>query len=223
MSNKPKFASGTGKPLYHPEGKPAYCPECNECGQCEGCGANLPGCPDASCCTPSRWEVVISGITDPEPDCKDCGDYVSNWDFSPVPANGTHTLTQVAPCKWAKPLGQITLTATLWEDDDCAGDSATVSTTQNWWVKLQRILTGPERWRLAVIAGATALTDINPSENDTLTDHTINATSNRCDQDLTFTGGADLFVCTGNFDTLPSSQWSFLNTVSDTQTAEVCP
>ena len=73
MSNKPKFASGTGKPLYHPEGKPAYCPECDDCDTCEPspqehsacspCVGEVPACKAGDhSCTPIALSVTITGL-----------------------------------------------------------------------------------------------------------------------------------------------------------------
>ena len=77
-----KADGGSTSLVYRSDtGKLSLCPDCIEC---DYCGNDEPGCPDASCHTPSRISVVLNAALSSHhgTSCQTCGFSGSQW---PIP------------------------------------------------------------------------------------------------------------------------------------------
>ena len=109
MSSFRKSAT-TGHLLKAAPGRLTKCAECPDCGGlCDtdgDCSGDEPGCPDAECCTPSRYEIVLSGFDSSA--CTTCfacrGDDDFDWwgaaKLHSLSVDGSYTLPFSGSASW---------------------------------------------------------------------------------------------------------------------------
>lgn len=158
----------------------AKCAECDECEHCTGCGANLPDCPGAPCCTPSRWQAVVSGVT-PDTSCIACGVHTksllihgSYWN-----PNGTYTIIQVPDhqCLWRYLTPSVeTFDAREYSTANCTGAYGEL-TDDKAGVYLYRA--GATEYRIYVVPRGG-----HYGFNDRYFYASVAVTANRCDQNI---------------------------------------
>ena len=194
MADKPSYSAGTGKPLYGPTGKPAYCPECDECTpHCNSCiEANQADCPEG-CCTPARWHLAVDEVVIVST-CHDCSptDTASMENgVDPGVNNAAHLLTQDPDnaCRWLATLGTGGVDADIGHTDcsstgtvSAIGEIIMVRTTATNYTLLIQCAEQSGNFNAAIF----------------FADGTGSATANRCDETINFNNGSS-YICDTQF------------------------
>ena len=142
---------------------------CSECTHCASCsGGDEAGCPDETCCTPSYWKVVISGVNIVS-DCFNCG--ASSMDTGVDPGiNSTFTLPQISTCAWSQTIG----TGGVDHDQNNTDCSATNTVSASIVLTLNR--SSSTNYTLTASGGGITFFE----------DFVASAVANRCDQQVDF-------------------------------------